>query len=217
MTGSAAPWYYPFFDLLPQGARDYLDQGGWWLVLVVAATLVLIVLLILRSAARQLFGQRPARDMEASLEEDLAEYPPAPGAPLRRRLVVEGYPARLRLVVLAPVGKATQIDAANAEPLLEHVLRGLGSVARQDRPRVRVWPSQLSHPGFAVTFHRLTHKPEPEGSPSHWTLLAGRARVGPHYLLLGLALWTEEPTTLGRRTFEPDQWAAVLHTQELEG
>jgi hypothetical protein len=217
MFGSAVPWYRPYLELLPQPAQDFLDQGGWWLVLVVAAGLLLALLVIVRGAARKLFGQRPPPDTEAGLREDLAGYPPAPAAPVRRRLVVEGYPARLRLVVLAPVGKAAQIDAADAEPLLEHVLRGLGSVARQDRPRVRVWPSQLSHQGFAVMFHRLTHKPEPEGSPSHWTLLAGRARVGPHYLLLGLALWTEEPTTLGRRTFEPDQWAAVLHTQDIEG
>jgi hypothetical protein len=119
-------------------------------------------------------------------------------------------------VVVAPVGKQAQLDAANAEPLLEHVRRGLGAAAQQDRPRVRVWPPQLSHQGFAVKFHRLTEKPEPDGRPSRWALLAGRARVGQHYILLGLALWTDEPTTLGRLTLEPDQWPLVLNVRTGE-
>src|SRR5262249_52960406 len=153
--------------------------------------------------------RRPAPpDPEADLREDLGFYPP-PGPPGPRRLLVQGNPARVRLVVLAPVGKQAHVDAANAGPLLEHVLHGLGSVVQHDRPRVRVWPPQLSHQGFAVKFHRLTQTPPSHGNGSHWTVLAGRARVGQHHLLLGLALWTDEPTMFGRLTLEPEQWPAV--------
>ena len=205
------PWLN---DLLPPPARNFLDQGGWWLVFGVAVLLVLLFLLVL---AARLFRRRPAPDLDAGLREDLASYPPPPAAAGARRLLVEGHPARVRLVVLAPVGKQAQLDAAKAEPLLEHVRRGLGATAQHDRPRVRVWPPQLSHQGFAVKFHRLTQKPDPDGRPSHWALLAGRARVGQHYILLGLALWTDEPTTLGRLSLEPDQWPLVLNVRTGEG
>jgi hypothetical protein len=200
------PWLH---DLLPPGpARDFTDQGGWLLVLLVGAALVLAVLIAL---VRQALRRPPAvPDPEAGLREDLAGYPPVSGGPGPRRLLVEGCPARLRLVVLAPAGKEAHIDPASVQPLLEHVLPGLGSVAGHDRPRIRVWPAQLSHQGFAAKFHRLTASPDPDGVPSHWALLAGRARVGGHHLLLGLVVWTEEPTSLGRRTLEPDRWPAVL-------
>jgi hypothetical protein len=205
------PWLH---DLLPEGgARDFVDQGGWLLVLAGVAVVVLLILVVL---VGRMFRRRPAPDPEAGLRENVADYPPPPAAG-SRRLTVESYPARLRLVVIAPVGKVAQVDADKAEPLLEHVLRGLGTVARQDRPRVRVWPPQLSHQGFAVKFHRLTQTPDPDGRPSHWTLLAGRAKVGQHFLLLGMAVWTEEPTTLGRLTLEPERWPEVLRVKGPEG
>ena len=47
--------------------------------------------------------------------------------------------------------------------MLEEILRGLGEVSIDDKPRVRVWPPQLSTSGFAPTFFRLTKKPDPEG------------------------------------------------------
>lgn len=187
---------------------DFLKPPPWPLALLGLAVLVLLALVVVLRRALRRRPQPP--DPEAGLREDLAAYPPAPPGPLPRRLLVQDHPARLRLVVVAPIGKEARLDAANVEPLLEHVLHNLGSLARQDRPRVRVWPAQLSHHGFAVMFQRLTTRPDPEDAPSHWTLLAGRARVGQHFLLLGLAVWTEEPTTLGRLTLEPDRWPTVL-------
>jgi hypothetical protein len=41
-------------------------------------------------------------------------------------------------------------------------------------------------------------------------LLAGQARVGPHYILLGMALLTDEKSSVGRRTLEPEDWTNVL-------
>ncbi len=204
-TSWLPPWLH---NLLPQAANDFLDKGGGWLVLAAIALLVLLVLFVLfRRAARALGGKGGG---ERGLREDLAEYPPAPGTPGPRQVSVEGVPGRIRLVVLAPVGKQARIDATKAEALLNHVVRGLGDVARHDRPRVRVWPPQLSVQGFAVTFHRMTHKPEPDGKPSPWVLLAGEARVGQHYILLGMAVHAEEKTALGRLTLTPDRWPEVV-------
>jgi hypothetical protein len=49
--------------------------------------------------------RRPVRE-EPRLDEDLANFVPPPGLPGPRRLFIEGVPARLRLVVVAPLGKA---------------------------------------------------------------------------------------------------------------
>src|SRR5262249_10679176 len=133
-------------DLLPQAGRDFLDAGGWYLVLAVALVLVLVVVgLVLRSLAKMFARKEPPR--EEGLRENLAEYPPAPGKPGPRRLHVEGFPARVRLVTIAPMGKQATVTAEQAEQLLEHVVRGLGNVCQYDKPRVRIWPPQLSVEG----------------------------------------------------------------------
>lgn len=207
-TSWLPPWLQ---NLLPPAANHFLGGGAALLVLAAVALVVLVVLvLLLRAALRRRGGRRTDADRERGMRENLAEYPPAPGAVGPRRLSVQGLPGRVRLVVLAPVGKQARIDATRAEDLLNYVVPGLGDVARHDRPRVRVWPPQLSVQGFAVTFHRLTQRPEPDDQPSHWVLLAGEARVGQHYILLGMAVWAEEKSLLGRLTLTPDRWPDVL-------
>ena len=47
-------------------------------------------------------------------------------------------------MVVAPVGKK-HIDSGDVEALLNQMVRGTGdAIAHQDRPRVRIWPAQLS-------------------------------------------------------------------------
>jgi len=41
-------------------------------------------------------------------------------------------------------------------------------------------------------------------------LVAGRAQTGSQAILLGLALWTDEPTTIGRLSIDTYQWLDVL-------
>ena len=140
-----------------------------------AAAGVLLLLLIVAALMRR--GGKKKVDPEGGLGEDLSEYPP-PGKSGPHRLTVHGRPVRLRLVVVAPVGKRRIAEGGEVEALLDQVLRGLGQVARQDRPRVRVWPPQLSQQGFAPTFFRRTQCPDRDGKPSHWLLAAGPARAG---------------------------------------
>src|SRR5262249_16082915 len=149
-------------------------------------------------------------DLETGLREDLGTYPPPPGKPGPRRLVIDGNPARLRLVVIAPMGKAASVDVSKAEQLLEHVNRGLGGFVEKDKPRVEGWPPQLSIEGFGNTFHRLTKAPDTEGRPTRWVLLAGQARVGKQFILLGLALLTDQTNSLGPIVMEPDHWTERL-------
>jgi hypothetical protein len=102
------------------------------------------------------------------------------------------------------------------EDLLDCIVPGLGAVAAHDAPQVRVWPPQLSQHGFAVIFQRRTQRPDPVGEPSHWVLVSGRANAGRQVVLVGMALWTDEPTVLGRVALEPHQWLDVLRIKTGE-
>jgi hypothetical protein len=203
----------PVTDLFPEGVQEFLNSGGWWAVLGVLALIVLLVLLALVAAVwRTLFRRKqpPLPDPEAKLQEDLATYVLPEGLPNLRRLTIEGVPARLRLIVLAPVGKDARIDPTATGMLLDSVLHGLGGIIQDEQPTVRIWPPQLSNQGFSVIFHRVVKKPEPEGQLSRWALIAGRTPPHRPPLLIGLALYTDAPTRIGRLTIEPDRWSDVL-------
>ena len=192
----------PLEDLL----RDY-----WWIAVPAGLILLLLLYAILERTGRLIFGRRKTASNQGDrLRENLADYPPPTGSPGPRRLLIEGWPARIRLVVIAPVGKENPIAVSDVAPILDQMFRGLGEVLKNDQPLIRIWPPQLSSQGFAPTFHRLVHKPEPEGQPSHWVLVAGQTPSRPRPLLLGLALWADEANTLGRLTLEPGQWLGVL-------
>jgi hypothetical protein len=130
--------------------------------------------------------------------------------------LIEGVPARIRLVVVPPVGKGSAIKEDDIEELLNQLRWGLGTIARQDQAVFRVWPPQLSVQAFPTVFKRLVHVPDPEGEPSRWVLLAGPTPPRPRPLLLGMALWTDEPTKIGRLTMEPAQWITTLQIQTLD-
>src|SRR6516225_6648001 len=92
-------------ELLPQAGKDFLDAGGWYLVLAILVMLIVgILALIVRGVLQAGARSRKQPDPERNLQENLGDFPPAPGKPGPRRLHVEGIPARVRLVVLAPQG-----------------------------------------------------------------------------------------------------------------
>jgi hypothetical protein len=202
----------PLIDLLPERLRPY------WLAIYGGIALVILLPLAWykRKFLKALVGIRPRPVKEApKLDEVLAAYPPPP-PPGSRRLLVEGIPARIRLVVVPPLGKGSFIKEEDIEELLNHLRYGLGSIARQDQAVFRVWPPQLSAHAFPAIFNRLVHSPDPEGRPSRWVLLAGPTPPRPRPLLLGMALLTDEPTTIGRMTMEPSQWVSLLQIHNLE-
>ena len=172
--------------------------GSVLLVLVIAVALFLMR------------GGKKAPEPGPGLLEDLAEYPPPPARSSGRQLTVQHRPARLRLVVLAPMGRRDLRAYGDAEDLLNKVVRGLGDVAREDKARVRTWPPQLSGTGFPPTFFRNTRRPPEPGAAAHWSLLAGQARAGDVVVLLGLAVWVEEGGEPAQRTVAPHEWGQVL-------
>jgi hypothetical protein len=200
-------------DFLPEPLQEY------WLVIfgVVALIILLPLAWYRRRLLRALIGlpQRPVRE-EPKLDEDLSQFvpPPGPGGP--RRLFIEGVPARLRLVVVAPLGKAAPLEETAVEEVLNQIRWGLGEVARQDQAVTRIWPLQLSTHGFPAAFFRHLHKAEPDGQPSHWVLLAGPTPPRPRPVLLGLALWTDAATLIGHLTMDASQWLRALHIETVE-
>jgi hypothetical protein len=189
-------------------AQLNLPEGNNLLIYGAAAgggfvVLILLLVLVFRR-------KKPKVDPESGMTEDLATYPPAPSAKRHYQLSVLNTPVRLRLVVVAPVGKR---PVGKVDSVLEQVLRGLGEVSIDDKPRIRVWAPQLSTAGFAPTFFRTTHRPEAEGKPSRWVLLAGPARAGGVPVLLGLACVTDRPTTMGTITLSEAQWNEVLRVE----
>lgn len=196
-----------FTDLLPNALKPY--QTPIWLGSAAAVVAVGAFLLF------RLFSRRRPVDPDAGLSENLGEYPPPPPAGTHR-LVFEGRKVRIRLVVLAPAGRVTQITADMAEGLLEAILPGLGCVAQLDKPRIKIWPPQLSTQGFAPTFHRHVHVPEPGGAPSRYVLTAGPAKAGAKAILLGLALESTEPTLRSHVVLDEKKWPDVLRVQVSE-
>jgi hypothetical protein len=210
----------PWIDLLPSGAQEFLNSGGWLLVGLFLLLLVLFLLVgSVRAFFRMLFGKRGQEtiDSDDTFTEDLANAPLPVGPPGDHLLTVYHVPVRMRLAVVAPLNRAIDVDATAIEKLLDKVVPGLREIAQRDRPKIRVWPQQLSHTGFATSFHRRMRKPEPDNFASRWILVAGRAHMGAQPLLVGFALWADEPNMIGRLTLEPHQWLDILRLRRNEG
>jgi hypothetical protein len=196
-------------SLMVLAQLDKLTEQPWIIIAGVVAVIAVIVLLRTLLGA----GKKP-HDPVGGLRENLADYPPAPGVPGSRRLRIHGVPVRLRLVVVAPTGKQQEdITPDEVSELLDDVHRGLANFLRSDKPRVKVWPPQLSVAGFAPTFHRLVACPDPQGKPSRWVRAAGPVKAGGRPILLGLALYADEPVKLGLIVFEAHEWADALRIE----
>jgi hypothetical protein len=189
-------------DGLPDLVRE-----NWVYAAIGLGLLVALVVLIRIATGRK----KKYPDLEKGLREDLADYPPPPATAGARRLRVNGVPVRVRLVVVAPTGKLQETISPDHVPdLLDDVLRGLGGFVRTDKPRIKVWPPQLSVAGFAPTFHRLVQSSDAADRPSRWVKLAGPARTGKRPVLLGLALWADEPCQVGDVVVETTEWGELL-------
>lgn len=199
-------------DAVPEEVGEWLTGWGWYAVLGFGALVVLLLLLGLLSFLRRLFARQPQLKAE-NLEERFAEYPPLKSSSGDRRLTIEGVPVRLRLVVVAAAGKESTFDEEHIDRLLDRILPGLGGVYNGDKPRVRIWPMQLSHEGFARHFHRNTIIPEGERKLSPWAAVAGMAKLDDCQVMLGLGLQALKPTTVGRKTVKAHEWDVLLRVK----
>jgi hypothetical protein len=161
-------------------------------------------------------GPHKVEKIDTKLEEHLAEYPKPKPSTGDRQLLIERVPCRLRLVAIAPAGKADEIDEDDIPNLLDRVANGLGEIFKGDKPRVRIWPLQVSYEGFSKHFHRNTITPEAEDEPTPWVIVAGRCKLGKQQIMLGLAALALKPTTVGRRTYDSHEWAQAVRVRIQE-
>jgi hypothetical protein len=198
-----------FEDILPAELRGYATYitGG-----VICFGLI-VILLFLISMFRFMFRGKAKLEETKDFAEDLTEYPDLKSNSGDRQLRVEGVPARLRLAVIAPAGTASEVDVEELKELLDKIVAGLGDIYEYDKPRVKVWPTQLSYQGFGAHFHNCMQTGAEEGEQTRWVLIAGRVKVGKRQFMLGLALQTIKPNTIGRRTIDSHEWASVLRVR----
>jgi hypothetical protein len=195
--------------LLAQGEVIDKLQENWIYGAIGLGVLVALIVLVKIATGRK----RPHPDLEKGQREYLAEYPPPPPAGIKR-LSVNGERVRLRLVVVVQSGRAQERISLNDVPeLLNAVVRGLGEFINFDKPRVKVWPAQLSVTGFAPTFHRLVVSPDADQEQSQWVKLAGSARIGNRPILLGMAFHADEPTRIGDVHVDPREWNDLLRIE----
>lgn len=196
-------------DFLPENLRAYALYilGG---AICIGA---LFLLIIFAGILRLLFGGKQRKpDDRRDLTEDLASYPDLKTSSGDRQLRAEGTPVRLRLVVIAPAGN-TEINLEQMPQLLEEIVSGLGEIYKHDKPRVKVWPTQVSYQGFATFFHSHTPTGAGEKEQTRWVKVAGRVRFGKQQYMLGLALQSIKPNTIGRRTVDAHEWSNVLRVR----
>jgi len=191
--------------------QDFIatDEGRWACIGVVS---LLVFLLILAAALRR---WRRTHQQQPNLEllEELAGYPPAPPlASSERPLLLYGLPVRIRLIVMGPLGMdAGQLDQHDVEPILERMVPGLKERLQADLPRVRLWPTQLSHNGFVAAFRRNTQLPEGEDRVRRWVLVVGKVLREGSPIAVGLALQSNEVNTLGPVVLQhAHQWMEVM-------
>ncbi len=201
----------PLTDWLPPEYRALAPDWVWWLLYLIALLLVLLIVgLTLKRLGRALARKPEERDWDAGWRVDLEECPMPIQPDNERTLSVYHLPVRVRLVIVAALGNELDIDHGNVAALLNKVFPDLGTVVTREEPWIKIWPAQLSDLGFNSAFHRRTLKPEADGEASHWILIAGKAMVGKQVLLLGLGLWSEQTSAIGRLTLQPMQWLEIL-------
>jgi hypothetical protein len=201
----------PVTERLPQAWQDYLANGGLPVALGAVALIVLLLLIgIVDLIWIKLFRNRRRIPQAAGPEEDLRQLPPPLLPAGDKQFSVYHVPARVRLIVAAPAGVGKGLDEKQVKKLLERVWPGVREVLAVDKPRVRVWPAQLSQQGFALAFHRHLLKPDAQANASPWISVAGKASLEGETLMLGLVFWSQEKTTFGQLTLEPHQWRDVI-------
>jgi hypothetical protein len=211
----------PVTKYLPESLRDLLDRGGWWVVLGVAAIVALVWLRSIMLRVIEVFAKRKRRKKKkrgwhkvaVNLKENLktigeAQTEMEEGWP---RLLVNGLPARLRLVILSLGSRnAGDLTPEMSDRVLDWIKPGLAEVCAADFPRVSVWPPFYSASGFETAVAANVRIPAPEGDRSPWVVVTGRVRMGKALVYVALGLYADEINSLRYVRVKGDQWLRVL-------
>jgi hypothetical protein len=178
--------------------------------LVGVALLVLVVLVFLTRRVVKLF--RKPKDISLVDPLRVVDLSAEPlGKNERTDLKVHNLPARLGVVVLAPLGRLDLPDDEEIPNILDGLVPGLGKFVADDTPIVRSWPNQVSVGGFAnnLALHMQVGGKDLTETP--WCLVAGKTRRPDGLLLVTLALAAEASNRLGVvRLDDESQWMQAI-------
>lgn len=208
----------PVTRYLPEPVRNWLDGGGWWVVFGIAGV---VALLWLRSILRQFVRvlskprrkrkQRVSKKVAVNLKENLRFIGDASTEEGSQRLIVNGLPARLRLVILSLGARnAGELSPEMSDRVLDWIKPGLAEVCAEDYPRVRVWPPFYSAGGFETAVAANVSIPAEKGERSPWVVVIGQVRMGRALLNVALGLYADEVNNLRYVKVKGDQWLSVL-------
>jgi hypothetical protein len=178
--------------------------------LVGVALLVFIVLVFLTRRVVKLF--RKPKDISLVDPLRVVDLSAEPlGKNERTDLKVHNLPARLGVVVLAPLGRLDLPDDEEIPNILDGLVPGLGKFVADDTPIVRSWPNQVSVGGFAnnLALHMQVGGKDLTETP--WCLVAGKTKRPDGLLLVTLALAAEASNRLGVvRLDDESQWMQAI-------
>ena len=178
--------------------------------LVGVALLVLVVLVFLTRRVVKLF--RKPKDISLVDPLRVVDLSAEPlGKNERTDLKVHNLPARLGVVVLAPLGRLDLPDDEEIPNILDGLVPGLGKFVADDTPIVRSWPNQVSVGGFAnnLALHMQVGGKDLTETP--WCLVAGKTKRPDGLLLVTLALAAEASNRLGVvRLDDESQWMQAI-------
>ena len=178
--------------------------------LVGVALLVFIVLVFLTRRVVKLFRKPKEISLVDPLRVvDLSAEPL--GKNERTDLKVHNLPARLGVVVLAPLGRLDLPGDEEIPNILDGLVPGLGKFVADDTPIVRSWPNQVSVGGFAnnLALHMQVGGKDLTETP--WCLVAGKTKRPDGLLLVTLALAAEASNRLGVvRLDDESQWMQAI-------
>jgi|GEM_PF-781770 len=188
----------------------------------VGAIVALFVLLksfrkALRAFSTLFARKHRAADVPAPAEIDLEEIAPSGPPPTGPSLHAYNVPMRLVVLVLAPVGRGSQLPSAERLPeIVDQFAPGLFAIAQAHQARIKIWPPQLSTQGFAAALFANLPLPGHRGKGTPWCALAGRFSAGDQAFLAGLVLRAAAPNSLGQITLAHEaEWLGVLRTSHV--
>ena len=197
-------------DKLTAWLAQVAGKSLWYALAAAIAVIVLAILWGLFRRRRRV-SLPPSEDLRIEVA-GLGEAGPPPGPPF---LEFYNLPMRLAAIVLAPVGRTSELPPhEELPPLIEAIVPGLDRVAALHRPLVRRWPNQVSVNGFAHLFFNHARLPGNGGKGTPWSSMAGVFKIKGKPVMAGLIFRAAEPNSLGQTIIESEhQWLGCLRVR----
>lgn len=180
------------------------------LVAGLAAVMSLVWLLWWFRPGRQL-DQPDGRGWTIDVSE-LTDAGPPPDGP---QLECYNVPVRLCGLVLAPVGRGTELPTQEELPsAIDEMLPGFLQVLQAHQPKLFRWSAQLSSRGFTQAFFANTPLPGERGGGTPWCAIAGRFEVQGQGILVGLICRSTKQNSLSQIVVQREgQWLDIMRVR----